>query len=152
VIARRTLAAAAVALALAVPAGGLAQTRASLPDLEDEVMCPICGTTLQLSDSPQAERERDLIRRLIAQGLTKQQIKDELVAEYGKEVLATPEHSGFDLTAWVLPIAGFAVAIAAIGAALWRWRRRARTDEPSPTAPQGEKAERLDSDLAKYDL
>ena len=146
------IAAVAVALAALIAAPAAAETRASLPDLEDEVMCPICGTTLQLSDSPQAAREKDLIRRLIDQGLTKQQIKDELVAQYGKDVLATPGDSGFDLTAWLLPIAGFVVAAGAIGAALWRWRRRARGDSPTPTAPAGERAERLDSDIAKYDL
>ncbi|MGB7587413.1 MAG: hypothetical protein WBM00_01755, partial [Solirubrobacterales bacterium] len=40
--------------------------RTSLPDIEDEVMCPICGTLLELSDSPQAQRERVFIARLIA--------------------------------------------------------------------------------------
>ncbi|MDX6615639.1 MAG: cytochrome c-type biosis protein CcmH [Solirubrobacterales bacterium] len=142
----------AVALTALIAAPAAAETRASLPDIEDEVMCPICGTTLQLSDSPQAERERELIRGLIAKGLTKQQIKDELVAEYGKDVLATPGDSGFDLTAWVVPIAGFAAALAGIGAALWRWRRRARRDPPTPAAAAAEQAERLDNDLAKYDL
>jgi cytochrome c-type biogenesis protein CcmH len=146
------IAAVAVALAALIAAPAAAETRASLPDIEDEVMCPICGTTLQLSDSPQADREKDLIRRLIDQGLTKQQIKDELVAQYGQDVLATPGDSGFDLTAWLLPIAGFVVAAGAIGAALWRWRRRARGDSPTPMAPAGERAERLDSDIAKYDL
>ena len=95
-----------VAIALLAPGTAGAQTRASLPDIEDEVMCPICGTLLQLSDSPQAERERELIRRLIAEGRDKEQIKDALVAEYGEDVLATPGSTGFDLTAWVLPLLG----------------------------------------------
>ena len=54
-------------------------------------MCPVCGTTLELaSDSPQAIREREFIRGLIAEGRTKEEIKDALVAEFGEEVLATP--------------------------------------------------------------
>ena len=40
--------------------------QASLPQLEDEVMCPVCGTLLGLSHSPAAERERVFIRKLIA--------------------------------------------------------------------------------------
>ena len=48
----------ALGLVLATPAA--AEPQASLPDIEDEVMCPICGTLLQLSDAPQAERERSL--------------------------------------------------------------------------------------------
>jgi cytochrome c-type biogenesis protein CcmH len=158
---------AVVALALAAPAAATADTsssagiagsapgtpaRASLPDLEDEVMCPICGTTLQLSNSPQAERERALIRTLIAKGRTKQQIKDDLVAEYGDDVLAVPDKSGFDLTAWVLPIVVLLVALVGIAFALRRWRRAARRSPPTAEPPRGKEAERLDADLARYDL
>ena len=75
----------------------LAEAKVNISDVEDEVMCPICGTTLQLSQSPQAERERAFIQDLIAQGATKDEVKDALVAEYGPEVLATPDTEGFDL-------------------------------------------------------
>ena len=58
-------------------------------------MCIVCGVPLELAtESPQANQERDLIRQLIAQGLTKDEIKDRLVAQYGTEVLATPSDSG----------------------------------------------------------
>jgi cytochrome c-type biogenesis protein CcmH len=147
----RRAAALALLLAVLAPAPALAE-RASLPDIEDEVMCPICGTTLQLSDSPQAERERELIRGLIAKGDSKQQVKDELVAQYGRDVLATPDSSGFDLTAWLLPIVALLAAIAGIGLALRRWRRQGREEEPEISPPRGEEAERLDADLARYDL
>src|ERR687885_1334886 len=89
--------------------------RASLPDIEDEVMCPTCGVPLNLSFSPQAERERDFIRTEIAHGKTKEQIKQELVAEFGPDVIATPRHSGFDLTAYLVPAAAVAIAAAALG-------------------------------------
>src|SRR5947208_9975820 len=82
-----------IALAVTLLGPGAAQAvqaRASLPDIEDEVMCTVCGTTLELSESPQADRERALIRGLIAKGEDKQQIKDALVAEYGPNVLALP--------------------------------------------------------------
>ena len=46
-------------LALAAPAAGAAPApQTTVHDVEDEVMCPICGTLLELSDSPQAEREK----------------------------------------------------------------------------------------------
>ncbi|MFN8161054.1 MAG: cytochrome c-type biogenesis protein CcmH [Solirubrobacterales bacterium] len=150
------LAAALLAVPAALPAGhatAAAAPRASLPDIEDEVMCPICGTLLGLAQSPQADRERVFIRRLIAAGRTKQQIEDALVAEYGQEVLAVPAHSGFSLSAYWLPIAGFAIAVIALGGALLRWRRRGPAAEADgPSAPEGEEAARLDRDLARYDL
>ena len=143
----------ALAALLAPAAAGFRpQPRASLPDIEDEVMCPVCGTLLELSESPQADRERVFIHKLIAEGRSKQQIKDALVAEYGSAVLATPRGSGFDLTAYLVPILAALVAATALILGVRRWRRSARPDEPEPAAPSGEEAEQLDSDLARYDL
>ncbi len=144
------IAALAALVSLLLPAAAFGA--ASLPDIEDEVMCPICGTTLELSNAPQAERERILIRQLIDEGLTKEEIKDELVAEYGPDVLAEPEDSGFDLAAWVLPLAGGALAILGVGLALRRWRGDARREAIAAKRPEGEDAERLDADIARYDL
>ena len=142
-----------LALSLA-PAAIAAQPQTSLTDIEDEVMCPICGTLLGLSDSPQAQREKVFISELIAEGKTKAQIEDALVAQYGQEVLALPKGSGFDLSAYLVPIFGFVIAAAALAFGVSRWRRDARASEPAPAAeePRGEEAERLDADLARYDL
>jgi cytochrome c-type biogenesis protein CcmH len=130
---------------------GAAAPRASLPDVEDEVMCTICGTLLAESDSPQADRERALIRQLIARGEDKDQIKDALVAEYGPRVLATPSGHGFDLLAWLVPGAGILLAGGAIGYfAVSRSRRR--SGEPEPPALDASERSRLDEDMARYDL
>jgi cytochrome c-type biogenesis protein CcmH len=137
--------------ALAPPAHG-AEPRTSLPDVEDEVMCPICGTTLELSEAPQAERERALIRRLIVAGRTKEEIKEVLVAEYGPEVLALPEGEGFDLTAWVIPGAAILLAAGLLGLGLIRVRSRsASEDGERPPLPRHD-ARALDDDLGRYDL
>ena len=162
---RAAVAALAICAALLLPAAATAsgmakappQPQANLPDIEDQVMCPVCGTALNLSFSPQADRERAFIRHEIAQGKTKDQIINDLVAQYGTGVLAEPPKSGFDLTAWLVP--GIAIILAAIGIAfgLRRWRRAGRTLEEEAAA-SGEKPldsterERLDSDLARYDL
>ena len=137
---------------LAGPAQG-AEPQTSLADVEDEVMCPICGTTLQLSQSPQAERERAFIQDLIAAGATKDEVKDALVAEYGPEVLATPETEGFDLAAWLVPAAAIVLAAIAIVLGLGRWRReRGSADGPEQGPIDREDQKRLDEDLARYDL
>lgn len=150
----RRLAALLVALLALAPGAHAAEPRASLPDIEDEVMCTICGTLLELAENAQADRERAFIRSLIDQGLTKQQIKDALVREYGQSVLATPDDSGFDLTAWLLPVAAGAGGIIGLGFAIRRWRRDrpGQDDEEAPVRPSGSDAERLDADLARYDL
>jgi cytochrome c-type biogenesis protein CcmH len=154
---RAGLAALAVALLL-VPAAGAREPepKASLPDIADEVMCPVCGVPLELAtENPQAQQQREFIRRLIAAGRTKEQIKGALVAEYGENVLATPGTEGFDLAAWLVPGAALVTAALAIGIALRRWRHKGGSAELPQTgqpAPDPAEAERLEADMGRYEL
>jgi cytochrome c-type biogenesis protein CcmH len=135
--------------------GQAPEPQTNLADISDEVMCPVCGVPLELAqEAPQAEAERDFIRELIAEGKTKDEVKDALVAEYGENVLAVPGDDGFGLAAWLIPIAAFVAAAIAIGIALRRWRRRDGSAEPPGRAPAPDRAgaERLDEDMARYDL
>lgn len=150
----RSLLVAVLAVAVLAPAAA-AEQRASLAEIEKEVMCPVCGTLLQLAESPQAQREKAFVKRLIAEGKTEAQIKDALVAEYGDEVLALPPDSGFSLSAYVVPIVAFLIAAVALALGVWRWRRAGGPKgggSPGAKGPSGEDAERLDADLARYDL
>jgi cytochrome c-type biogenesis protein CcmH len=132
---------------------GTARQVASLPDIEDEVMCPSCGTPLALAFSPQAERERRFIRRQIELGRTKQQIEQALVREYGKQVLALPRAEGFDLFAYLVPALVLSLAVLAISLSLIRWRRRPPRQSAAAPPPLGAAdAQRLDRDLARYDV
>ena len=152
----RRVAVALTLIAFLAPAAGAwaVEPQASLPDIEDEVMCVVCGVPLELAtDAPQAIQERDFIRHLIAQGLTKEEIKDRLVAEFGPEVLATPSDSGFDLAAWLVPGIAILCAAGAIFVGLRRWRRAGASAEPDSGPPiDAEDSERLDADLAHYDV
>jgi cytochrome c-type biogenesis protein CcmH len=144
-------------VSLMLPASAAAATsQTSISDVEDEVMCPICGTLLELAESPQAQRERVLVKRLIAEGKSKAEIKDALVAEYGREVLALPGGSGFDLSAYLVPAIAFLVAVIALALSVRRWHRAAKSpgggDGATVSAPRGEDAERLEDDIARYDL
>jgi cytochrome c-type biogenesis protein CcmH/NrfF len=139
-------------LALAAPAASAsASQRTSLTDMEDEVMCPICGTLLELSNSPQADRERVFIRRLIDEGRSKAEIKQALVRQYGRGVLAEPKGSGFDLAAWLVPGLAIALAAVVIGFAIRRWRRAGGRARPAVDVSPAD-AERLEADIARYDL
>jgi len=148
----RPVLAALLALALLVPVAAAATPRASLTDIEDEVMCLECGTALNVSNSKVADQERTYIAELIAQGMTKQQVKDALVAEYGPRVLAEPSDSGFEITAWLVPVLAGAGALLLVGLTARRWRR-ARVAGPGPAGPalDPDDALRLDAELAAYD-
>jgi cytochrome c-type biogenesis protein CcmH len=153
---KKHLAALLALLALLVaPAFAAAAPRASLPDIEDEVMCPTCGVALNQSFSPQAERERNFIRTRIAAGQTKEQIKHDLVSEFGPRVLATPQtsDSSFNWAAYLIPIAAVGAALIAILLTLRRWRRRP-PGRPAETVPELSSADaaRLEQDLSRYDV
>lgn len=140
-----------VAALLAVPVAHASERHPSQAELEGEVMCPVCGTTLDQSGSPAAQQIKRVIARRIAAGDTKSQIEDGLVAEYGEAILASPPRRGFGLVAWWLPIAGIVVAAVAVGAGAWRWSR-ARED-PAPARAQLDPAveRRLDDELRRFE-
>jgi cytochrome c-type biogenesis protein CcmH/NrfF len=144
---------ASVAAAAAAPAAQAAPP--TLPDIEDEVMCPTCNTALNVAASPQADEQRDFIRSLIAQGKSKAEIKEALAAEYGRDALAVPKAEGFNVAATVVPIGVGVSALVLLALILPRWRRRSRAT-PSTPAPAGPAlsaadAARLDEELRRFD-
>jgi cytochrome c-type biogenesis protein CcmH len=144
-------------LALAAAGGAAAsESQPTLPELEREVICPTCHTTLALSNSPIADRMRSFIRQRIAAGDTKSEIKAKLVAQFGESVLAAPPKRGFNLLAWVLPLAGLGIGAAALAVLARRWSQ-ARPPEPADPSSNGrgpldpELERRLDEELARFD-
>lgn len=148
-----------LALLLAPAGSALAAVapRASLVDIEDEVMCVTCKIPLNIAEGPQPDREREFIRGLIAQGRTKGEIKTALVAEYGDNVLALPDSGGVGLTAYLVPLALLALLVGGLAVLVPRWRARTRgggagDDDAGPDAAalSESDATRLDADLARY--
>ena len=149
---RALLALLALLAALAAPAAAAAQQpRASLPDIEDEVMCVECGTALNVSTSTVADEERAFIRRQIAMGKDKQEVKDALVEEFGPGVLDGGSASGFDLAAYLVPALLALLAIAGLAVAARRWRRRSSPAAVAVPPLDDDDARRLDAELAAYD-
>jgi cytochrome c-type biogenesis protein CcmH len=151
---------AAVAVALVLPASASAACP-ELRSLEGELMCPTCGTTLELSNAPAANQIRRFVCERAAAGDSKSEIKDKLVADFGPGVLASPPKKGFDLLAWVLPLLAAGAGAAVLAGLVVRWSRR-REPEPKPAVagepsangraeldPELEK--RLDDELARFD-
>jgi cytochrome c-type biogenesis protein CcmH len=147
----------AAALLLA-PTAAASEQHPTLNELENEVMCPVCGTTLAQSDSPAAHQiERDINAR-IAKGWTKSRIKNSLVNDYGEEILASPPRHGFNLLAWLLPLVGIVAAGAVLGVAAWRWTRARGEPEAltvqsvnggGPIDPELDR--RVDEELARFE-
>ena len=142
---------AVLALAVAAPAAA-SEEHPSLAELEGEVMCPTCHTTLDESNSAIAQQIKAFIRVRIAEGKTKSQIESELVDNFGPSILAAPPKRGWDLLAWALPLGGLGLGAIVLGVLAWRWTR----DRDRPASGGGDKLDlelerRLDAELARFD-
>jgi cytochrome c-type biogenesis protein CcmH len=153
---RRLAALAAVLLLSAPSAPALAAgcPKTSLADIEDEVMCLVCGVPLALADAPQARRERAFVTSMIRRCRSKDEIEAALVAQYGPRVLALPKASGFRLAAYLVPAFAAAAVAGALAVAAARRRRHPR---PGPRGMIAERppldplqAARIDAELERY--
>jgi len=145
-------------LAAAAPAQALdpAERGAAFNRIEKKTMCIECNVPLNIAVAAQADATRAQIRQLLDGGLSEEQVLDQLVEDYGKNVLASPKAEGVSALAYVVPLAAL-VALLALGAILLpRWRRhRADGDDPGDDVTPPDQLsradhERLDAELARY--
>ena len=148
----KLLAIAVAALAFAGSAAA-SETAPTAAELESELVCPVCETTLDTSNAPVALRMKAFIRARIAAGDTKSEIKAQLVDQFGPTVLAVPPRKGFDWIAWLLPLAGLVAGALVVGVLAWRWSRRGSEPPGADNAPplDPELEQRLDAELAKFE-
>jgi cytochrome c-type biogenesis protein CcmH len=149
--------AAVFVLALVAP-GSAAAACPELRALEGQLMCPTCETTLELSNAPAANQIRRFVCARAAAGDSEGEIKDRLVGEFGRGVLASPPREGFGLLAWVLPLLALGLGAGVIALLVVRW---SRSREPEPWA--GEPSangkteldpaleQRLEDELARFE-
>ena len=150
--------AALAALAVAPPAPASEQSP-TLAELERELVCPTCETTLAMSNSPIADRMRADIRERIEAGQTKSEIKAAMVEQFGEAVLAAPPRSGFNWLAWLLPFGGLAGAAVVVTLLARRWLRSRPAPAPAAGAPGANGVppldpaleRRVDEELARFD-
>ena len=135
---------------LAVVSAGVAATPPRAADLEAEIVCPVCETTLDQSNAPIAERMKAFIRARIAAGDSEEEIKDALVAQFGTGVLAEPPGGGFGLLAWLLPLAAVLAGAVVVGFLVRSWSRR-RGSPPSAAPLDPDLERRVDEELARFD-
>jgi cytochrome c-type biogenesis protein CcmH len=140
----------ALALVVASPVAA-SERHPTQSEMEAELVCPTCHTPLDESDSPVALQMKAFIRQHIAMGWTKSRIQNALVAQLGPGVLGVPATHGFDLLAWLLPLAALVGGAAVLGAAAWRWSR-ARAPAATSAAPLDPELERrVDEELARFE-
>ena len=118
-----------------------------MTEVASELRCVTCGTPLDVSNAPVAQRMKEQIRQRIAEGKTKDEIKAEFVAEFGPSVLATPDKSGFDLVAWLVPGLAVLIGLGSIPFITRAWARRRPAATAAPAPLSDEDAELLQREL-----
>ena len=99
------------------------------------LMCPVCpAETIDQAQVEISRQMRRVVREMLAEGASRDQILQFFVDRYGTGVLAAPPKSGVNLVAWVVPVVG---VLAALGAGLLVIRSMTgpRTGEPAEDAP-----------------
>jgi len=117
---------AAVALSIGSGVG-----RASTPtgagraaSLESRIRCPQCeDISVAQSQASSAIQARRQITSMLAAGSTDAQVEQSFVDRYGPSILLSPPATGLGALVWILPSAGAALAIGAIGVLFWRRQR-----------------------------
>ena len=102
--------------------------------IDKMIMCPVCPA--ETIDQAQVEisfQMRAVIREMLAEGRTQDEILDYFVDRYGADILAAPPKSGANLLAWILPIVGVAAGLVGVFFVIRSMTGRQRPT-PSPAA------------------
>jgi cytochrome c-type biogenesis protein CcmF len=126
--------------------------------IESDIMCT-CGCRVQMSNCPMGPSCHGLqtlgpkLDAMIGKGMTREQMRDALVAEYGgQDILAAPIDTGFNRLAWLFPYAVGIVGAVGIVVVARRWSRHEGTLATPDAAPVDAALRgRLDDELRDLD-
>ncbi|HNS02223.1 MAG TPA: cytochrome c-type biogenesis protein CcmH [Anaerolineae bacterium] len=143
-----------ICLALIVP---VAQAQeAPTPTLDQiqtvarELYCPLCnGVRLDNCELQACVQMRQVIAERLTAGASKEQIKQEFVAQYGPIVLGEPPREGLNWLIWALPV------VALIAGAIWllwtlRGWTKAQTAAPAAASAADQSASGRAAGQAEY--
>jgi cytochrome c-type biogenesis protein CcmH len=89
------------------------QLEARVREVASQLRCPVCqGLSIQDSPAELAQDMRAVVRDMLAQGKTPEEVKAYFVQSYGEWVLLEPKARGFNLLLYLLP------AVAVLGGVL----------------------------------
>lgn len=98
-----------------------------------QLFCPVCeNIPLDVCPTQACEQWRGIIRDMLAQGYSEQEIKDYFVAQYGDRVLGVPPARGINWIVYIFPPLAFVVGAVILFVAIRRWKV-----EPSETIEPG---------------
>ena len=117
-------------------------------EIESELKCPVCRSqSVRTSRSFMAEDMSRQVRRMVAEGMSKEEIREYFVSRYGDYIVLAPRKEGFAWTVWLLPFALVLGGAATIFAMTRRWKSRPAPAAPAATPSQSTWMKRLEREL-----
>ncbi len=119
-----------------------------------QLFCPVCeNTPLDVCPTEACRQWRELIRQMLAEGRSEEEIIRYFVDNYGARVLAEPPRQGVNWIFYLVPPLAFLTGLFLLGRGFYDWRQKARqaaaqASPPSPAAAD-EYAARLEEELRK---
>jgi cytochrome c-type biogenesis protein CcmH len=136
------------------PAAPSTITADDVNDVARTLWCPLCsGVRLDSCELKACDQMKDVIAIKLGEGEDVNSIRDYFVEQYGPQVMGEPPRSGFNLLAWLLPIA------VAVGGGVFLWTRARRMVQApvqsgagnAETGVHDEYSHKLDEELKQYD-
>jgi cytochrome c-type biogenesis protein CcmH len=120
-------------------------TAESLDDRVNEVahllMCPVCqGQSVAESNSNLAQDMRQIIRKQLEEGKSKEEVIAYFVNRYGETILASPPPRGVNWLLWLLP--GLAIVFGGLGIGIYLYRSQSGKN----SADSGKRAQKTAAD------
>lgn len=97
------------------------------------LMCPVCqGQSVGESNSNLAHDMRDIIRKQLDEGKSKEEILAYFVNSYGESILASPPPKGINWLLWLLP--GVAIVFGGLGIILFLYKSQSNKNDDKHTS------------------
>ncbi len=113
-----------------VSAQGPTPTDDEVNRIAKQLFCPVCeNTPLDVCPTEACRQWRDLIRQMLSEGKSEQEIKDYFVLNYGARVLSEPPRTGFNWLVYVIPPMVIVAGVFVLFRAMRAWTR---SSEPAP--------------------
>jgi cytochrome c-type biogenesis protein CcmH len=97
------------------------------------LMCPVCqGQSVGESNSNLAHDMRDIIRKQLEEGKSKEEILAYFVNSYGESILASPPAKGINWLLWLLP--GVAIVFGGLGIILFLYKSQSNKNDDKHTS------------------
>ncbi len=99
-------------------------------EIANSLLCPVCqGQSVGESNSNLANDMRQVIRKKLQEGQTKEEIMAYFVNTYGETILGSPPAKGVNWFLWILP--GLAIVLGIFGIGIFLYKAGSNKEESS---------------------